>query len=83
MTYCCFSTSTLSKVVEVNEELLDADTITSHDCLNPALDIVLSGQFAHIRLICAWVAVRCNGHMLDGVTKLHHWLLHRHLYYMF
>ena len=56
-TYGCFSDGALAQLVEVDEELPDADAILGDASLNPLLDVVLVAEGGRVALVVALVAV--------------------------
>jgi hypothetical protein len=71
VTYSCFSTCTLSKFVEVNEKLLNADPILSCKCLKFALDIKFNRKGGLRTLERTRVAMCTSAHVLSCVAERH------------
>ena len=51
-TYSCFSDNTLSKLIEVEEELLDSNSIFGYESLQSLFDIKLYIHVVSLLLLC-------------------------------
>ena len=68
ITYGSLSNGALAKLVEVDEELLDADAILGDACLDALLDIILVTQHCGGALVTALMAMGRGTHVLNVVA---------------
>ena len=67
-TYSCLSADSLAKLIEINEKLLDSDSVLGDTRLNALLNVVLKRQSGRLALVVALMAMSCRAHVLHVIA---------------